>query len=204
MHIHTYIHTHIYLWTQESDKSWDGHGRDLYPRALSPGRPLPQSGYFPFSRGRSPYSAGPPHGQERGDRAIGNIAITLCGRGFSPLLSAVVFQLSLRGTQYSCLTASFLRCRLNEKKKKPHKTKHNTKTNKTPKQNKQTKNPQRKWQHRKQHNKKTTHGNYFKWLLPFLERLCLTFCPACHSWGPLLWEKSCLMKCCNLGNHKFI
>lgn len=45
------------------------------------------------------------------------------GGVFPPLLSAVVFQLSLRGAQYSSLMASFLRCPLNEKEKREKKKK---------------------------------------------------------------------------------
>lgn len=90
INIHAYIF--IYTYTYVSMDSgiwqvlalWDGHGRDLYPGALSPVQPLPQLGYFPFSYGRLPYSCGPQHGQERRDGVIGHIAITLCGRRLFP------------------------------------------------------------------------------------------------------------------------
>lgn len=102
--IHTYTHTHMYLWTQESDKPWD----------------YPDQCIFLSLMGALSSQGVPQQGQERGDGAGGKIGIILCREEgfFPPPLSAVVLQLSLREARYGCLTASFPRCSLNEKRKK--------------------------------------------------------------------------------------
>lgn len=147
----------MYLWTQESDKPWD----------------YPDQCIFLSLMGALSSHGVPQQGQERGDGAGGKIGIILCREEgfFSPPLSAVVLQLSLREAQYGCLTASFPTCSLNEKRKK---------------------------------GKEKKLGNDFKYLLPFLESLCLTFWPSHPSWVPLLWEKPCLMRSRISGSHKFI
>lgn len=148
----------MYLWTQESDKSWDcgmvmAEICILVPWVLCDH--YPNQVIFLSLVGDFPIHLAPSMARKGEMESLGIQQLPFVGGDFSPLLSAAVFQLSLRGIQYSCLTASFLRCRLNEKekKKKLKTTQKQTKTpNKTNKQKIPTNN--NKKPHQKQHNKK--------------------------------------------------